>query len=149
MSTKTHSVRASDIVNDWWLIDAEGKTLGRLATQIATLLLGKGKPTYAPHLEGGDHVIIVNARNVHVTGSKLANKKYYRHSGYPGGLKETNLENLLENHPDRPIQQAVKGMLPKNKLGRHVLSRLYIYGGSEHPHQAQNPKTLDLDGPIG
>ena len=149
MSTKTHSVRAADIVNDWWLIDADGRTLGRLATQIAKLLLGKGKPTYTPHLEVGDNVIVVNAQKVHVTGSKLANKKYYRHSGYPGGLKETNLENLLKNYPDRPIKQAVKGMLPKNKLGRHVLGRLHVYGGAEHPHGAQKPESLDLDGHIG
>ena len=116
MSTKTHSVRASDLVNDWWLIDAEGKTLGRLATKIVTLLLGKGKPTYAPHLEGGDHVIVVNARNVHVTGSKLANKKYYRHSGYPGGIKQRTFNEQMERNPAVVLRQAVKGMLPKNCL---------------------------------
>lgn len=149
MSTKTHSVRAADIVREWWVVDAEGKTLGRLATRIAGILLGKGKATYAPHLEVGDNVIVVNARKVHVTGNKLADKTYYRHSGYPGGLKETNLETLLATHPIRPITKAVKGMLPKNKLGRHALGRLHVYAGPDHPHEAQNPESMKLDGEVG
>ncbi len=149
MSTRTHSVRAADIVRAWWVVDLEGKTLGRVATQIAGVLLGKGKPAYAPHLEVGDYVIVVNAEKVHVTGNKLADKIYYRHSGYPGGLKETNLETLLEKFPDRPITKAVKGMLPKTKLGRHAIGRLHVYAGPDHPHAAQEPKVMNLDGDIG
>jgi large subunit ribosomal protein L13 len=146
MSTRTHSVRAADIVRAWWLVDLEGKTLGRAATKIAGMLLGKGKPAYAPHLEVGDNVIVVNAGKVHVTGNKLADKIYYRHSGYPGGLKETNLETLLAKFPDRPITKAVKGMLPKTKLGRHALGRMHVYAGPDHPHEAQEPKVMKLDG---
>lgn len=149
MSTRTHSVRAADIVRAWWLVDLEGKTLGRAATKIAGALLGKGKPAYAPHLEVGDNVIVVNAEKVHVTGNKLADKIYYRHSGYPGGLKETNLETLLGKFPDRPITKAVKGMLPKTKLGRHALGRLHVYAGPDHPHEAQEPKVMKLDGDSG
>ncbi len=149
MSARTHSVRAADIVRTWWVVDAEGKTLGRLATRIAGVLLGKGKPAYAPHLEVGDNVIVINAGKVHVTGKKLADKIYYRHSGYPGGLKEANLETVLATFPDRPIMKAVKGMLPKNKLGRHALRRLHVYAGADHPHEAQKPEVMNLDGALG
>ena len=149
MSTKTHSVRAADIVRAWWVVDADGMTLGRMATRIAGVLLGKGKPAYAPHLEVGDNVIVVNAEKVHVTGKKLTDKIYYRHTGYPGGLKETTLETMLATFPDRPITKAVKGMLPKNKLGKHALRRMHVYAGPEHPHEAQEPQILKLDSAIG
>lgn len=149
MPTKTHSVRAADIDRNWWLGDADGKTLGRLATHIAGLLLGKGKPAYSPHMEVGDNVIVINAEKVRVTGNKLGDKMYYRHSGYPGGLKEMNLETLLATHPDRVITKAVAGMLPKNKLGRHALGRLHVYAGASHPHEAQKPEGMDLGSNIG
>ncbi len=122
---------------DWHVIDAEGRTLGRLCTEIAVLLQGKHKPIYVPYLNTGDFVIVVNAEKIHVTGNKLEQKVYYRHSGYHGGLKEETLAKVLAKTPTRVIKRAVKGMLPKNTLGRHMLSRLKVYAGGEHPHQAQ------------
>ena len=119
------------------MVDAEGKTLGRISSEIAVLLQGKHKPGYVPYLNTGDYVVVVNAEKIHVTGKKIEQKKYYRHSGYHGGLKETNLQQMLDKHPDRVIKQSVKGMLPKNVPGRRMLGRLKVYAGSDHPHQAQ------------
>jgi len=121
----------------WHVVDADDKTLGRLSSEVAVLLMGKHKPTYVPYLNSGDYVIVVNAEKVRVTGNKLDQKTYYRHSGYPGGLKSQTLSVVLEKTPTRVLRQAVKGMLPKNRLGRRMLSRLKLYAGSEHPHQAQ------------
>jgi large subunit ribosomal protein L13 len=142
MTTKTYSPKLAELTHEWYLIDAEGKTLGRLATLVATYLLGKHKPTYSPHLDGGDNIVVINAGKVAVTGSKLEDKKYYRHSGYPGGIKETSLSELLERNPALVIEKAVAGMLPKNRLQDDRLRRLKIYPGAEHPHAGQNPKPL-------
>ena len=141
---KTYAVKASDIKRDWYVVDAQGKTLGRLASEVAKILRGKHKPTFSTHLDTGDHVIVVNARQIVVSGHKMSDKLYYRHSGYPGGLKSMNLETLLEKHPTRAIYFAVRGMLPHNRLGRKTLSKLKVYAGPEHPHAAQQPKELDL-----
>lgn len=149
MQRKTHSVKAAEIVSKWWLVDASGQTLGRLATQVASTLMGKGKPNFAPHLEIGDHVVVVNAERVATTGNKLNDKIYYRHSGYPGGLKSTPLKKMLATHPDRVISKAVGGMLPKNTVGRHALKRLYVYAGPLHPHAGQSPAPLTLGGNHG
>jgi len=134
---KTYSPKASEIQREWRVIDASGKTLGRLATEVARILRGKHKPIYAPHLDTGDFVIVVNAGKVRVTGKKLKQKVYYRHSGYPGGLKATTLEKMMATHPIRVIEHAVKGMLPHNRLGSALLRKLKVYPGAEHPHQAQ------------
>ncbi|NDY96041.1 50S ribosomal protein L13 [Wenzhouxiangella limi] len=141
---KTYSAKPQDIRRQWHLVDADGKTLGRLATEIARRLRGKHKPEYTPHMDTGDYIVVVNAEKVHVTGNKLADKMYYRHTGYIGNLKSTNLEKLLASHPDRVIQQAVKGMMPKGPLGRSMLAKLKIYAGGEHPHTAQQPQPLEL-----
>lgn len=141
---KTHVVKAGDIQKEWFVVDAEGKTLGRLATQIARVLMGKHKPAYSPHLDTGDYVVVVNADKIRVTGRKLDQKMYYRHSGYPGGLKTISLRRQLETHPERVIRAAVKGMLPKNRLGRAMLKKLKVYASPEHPHDAQKPKALEL-----
>ena len=143
MRVRTHSVKAGDIQRRWWLVDASGQTLGRVASKIATVLMGKGKPTYAPHLESGDFVVVVNAEQVRTTGKKLRNKLYHRHSGYPGGLKSVTLERMLAEHPDRVIRSAVKGMLPKNKVGRGAYRRLHVYAGKDHPHGGQQPQPLE------
>lgn len=137
---KTHSTKPSDINRGWYLVDAEGQTLGRLASEIAKVLRGKHKPIYAPHLDTGDYVIVINAEKVHVTGNKLDQKIYHRHSGYPGGLKSITLREQLKRHPSRVIRSAVKGMLPHNKLGRATIRKLKVYAGDAHPHQAQQPK---------
>ena len=134
---KTYSTKASDIDRRWWVIDARGKTLGRLSTEIAHLLKGKHKPIYSPHLDTGDFVVILNAAKVRVTGKKAEDKIYYHHSQYPGGLKSINFAKLLNSHPERVIQHAVKGMLPHNSQGRAMIRRLKIYTGDTHPHQAQ------------
>ncbi len=141
---KTYAVKASEIERGWWLVDASDQTLGRLATRIATLLEGKHKPTYSPHIDVGDHVVVVNAGRIRVTGNKLAQKRYYRHSNYPGGLKEESLETLLARKPELVIERAVKGMLPRNRIGRAMLKKLKVYSGTEHPHQAQQPATYEL-----
>jgi len=129
---------------DWYVVDAAGKTLGRLASQIAHRLKGKHKPTYAPHQDLGDHIVVVNAGAVRVTGAKLTDKWYHQHTGYVGNLKSTTLEKLLKEHPERAIQIAVKGMLPKGPLGRRMYKKLHVFGGNAHPHQAQQPKALQL-----
>jgi large subunit ribosomal protein L13 len=134
---KTYSTKASDIERKWHVIDASGKTLGRLASEVAQLLRGKHKPIYVPHLDTGDYVIVINADKVRVTGNKAKQKLYYRHSGYPGGLKSTSLAEMMESHPTRVIEHAVKGMLPKNPLGRAMFKKLKVYAGPNHPHQAQ------------
>lgn len=140
MATKhnrTHTARQADITSEWKVVDAAGKPLGRLASEIARVLQGKHKPVYTPNILTGDYVIVLNASRVAVTGKKLEQKKYYRHSGYPSGLRTTTLQRLLDRHPERAIQHAVKGMLPKNTLGRHMLRRMKVYAGDVHPHQAQ------------
>jgi large subunit ribosomal protein L13 len=141
---KTYVTKEEDVQREWYVVDARGQTLGRLATRVASVLRGKHKPTYSPSVDAGDFVIVVNAEKVHVTGRKLDQKLYYRHSGYPGGLKEITLRNLLQQHPTRVIEHAVRGMLPKNRLGRQVFRHLKVYAGSEHPHEAQQPKVLEL-----
>src|SRR5215469_7692689 len=139
MNPKTYSVKRDELLARWYVIDAEGLILGRLATQIATILRGKHKPTYSPHLNGGDFVIVVNAAKVAVTGNRLDQKMYYRHSQYPGGLKQETLRDALKKHPERVIERAVKGMIPHNRLGAQILQRLKVYAGPEHPHPAQQP----------
>ena len=129
---------------DWYVVDAAGKTLGRLASQIAHRLKGKHKPNYAPHQDLGDHIVVINAGNVRVTGAKLTDKFYHQHTGYVGNLKSIALGKLLQEHPERAIEFAVKGMLPKGPLGRRMYRKLHVFGGSEHPHQAQQPKALEI-----
>ena len=139
----TYTAKPGEIQRDWYVVDAEGKTLGRLATAIADTLRGKGKPVYTPHVDTGDFVVVVNAEKIAVTGNKLDQKKYYRHSGYPGGLKERTLREQLQRRPTEVIRKAVKGMLPKNRLARQQLGKLKIYAGPEHPHEAQAPKPFE------
>jgi len=134
---RTYSTKAGDIKRQWHVVDATGKTLGRLSTQIARLLKGKHKPMYAPHLDTGDYVIVVNAAKVRVTGRKAKQKVYYRHSGYPGGLKQVTFEKMLSSQPTRVIEHAVRGMIPHNRLGRAMFRKLRVYAGDSHPHQAQ------------
>jgi large subunit ribosomal protein L13 len=141
---KTFSPTPADINPEWFVVDAENKILGRLATQIACRLRGKHKPEFAPHMDNGDFIVVINCAKVALTGKKLTDKKYYRHSGYPGGLKETTLGKLLSKKPEEVILRAVRGMLPKNSLGRTILKKLKVYAGAEHPHAAQQPKTLTL-----
>lgn len=141
---KTISAKESDIQRDWYVIDAQGQTLGRLATHTASILRGKHKPLFTPHVDCGDYVIIINAEKVHVTGQKMSQKKYYRHSGYPGGLKEISLRDQLQKFPERVLESAVRGMLPKNRLGRQIFKKLKIYPGPNHPHQAQQPKPMEF-----
>ena len=139
---KTFSPKPSEITHDWYIIDAEGKTLGRLATLVATYLLGKHKVQFSPHLDCGDNIVIINASKISVTGNKLEDKKYYRHSGYPGGIKETSLAELLARNPASALEKAITGMLPKNRLTDDRLRRLKVYPGVEHPHAPQSPKKL-------
>jgi len=141
---RTVSIREQDVERDWYVVDAQGKTLGRLATQVATVLRGKNKPVFTPHVDCGDYVIVVNADKVHVTGRKLLQKKYYHHSGYHGGIKEISLRDQLRKFPERVIQSAVRGMLPKNRLGRQLIKKLKIYDQPTHPHLAQKPKVMEL-----
>lgn len=140
---KTYYPKAEDLTPEWILLDAKDQTLGRLATNIASILLGKNKPTFTPGIETGDFVIVINAEKVAVTGKKVSDKYYYRHSEYPGGLTEITLNEQLVKHPDRVIKLAVKGMLPHNRYGRSLLKRLKVYAGPEHPHAAQRPKTQE------
>jgi large subunit ribosomal protein L13 len=142
---KTWNAKPGEVEQRWFLVDAEGRTLGRLATQIADTLRGKTKPEYTPHVDTGDFVIVVNAEKVQVTGKKLDDKIYYRHSGYPGGLKRRTLREQLERRPTEVLRAAVKGMLPRNKLARRQLLKLKIYAGPEHPHEAQRPEPLELE----
>ena len=141
---KTYSAKPNEIERTWYVVDAEGKTLGRLSTEIAKILRGKHKPIYTPHVDTGDYVIVINADKVRVTGKRLDQKIYYRHSGYMGGLKAIPLRRMLETHPERVIELAVKGMLPKNRLGRQMYRKLKVYASPEHPHQAQKPQPLEL-----
>ena len=139
---KTYSQKGADIKREWWLIDASSMPLGKLAVVIADKLMGKSKVTYTPHIDNGDFVVVINAKNLVVTGNKMLDKKYYRHSGYAGGLKELRLEEVVEKDPSRAIVQAVKGMMPKNKLAAERLKRLRVFDGAEHAHAAQNPKEI-------
>ena len=141
---KTYVAKPDEIEREWWIVDAQGKTLGRLASEVARILRGKHKPYYTPHLDCGDYVIVINAEKIHVTGKKLDDKIYYRHSGYPGGLKSITLREMLKRRPTRVIRKAVWGMLPHNRLGRRMIKKLKIYAGEEHPHQAQKPKPLEI-----
>ncbi|MBI2861327.1 MAG: 50S ribosomal protein L13 [Chloroflexi bacterium] len=142
----THVVKPSEIQRQWWVVDADNKVLGRLAAKVAVILRGKHKPAYSSHLDVGDYVVVVNAEKVRTTGKKPVQKVYYRHSGYPGGLKAVTLGRMLELHPTRVLEMAVRGMLPKTVLGKQMLSKLKIYAGPNHPHDAQRPKELSIDG---
>lgn len=141
---QTFMQRKEDVKRDWYVIDASGKNLGRLATKVACILRGKNKPTFTPHVDCGDYVIVINANQVNLTGRKLDNKMYYNHSGYPGGLRERTAKEMRENYPEEMIERAVKGMLPKGRLGRQMAKKLFVYSGSEHKHQAQKPVSIDL-----
>jgi large subunit ribosomal protein L13 len=141
---KTYVTKPAEIERKWYVVNAEGQTLGRLASKIAVILRGKHKPIYSPGMDCGDYVIVINADKISVTGQRMEQKNYYRHSGYPGGLKTINLRDQLEKYPTRPIELAVKGMLPKNKLGRKMIKKLKVYAGSEHPHSAQQPIVMDI-----
>jgi large subunit ribosomal protein L13 len=142
---RTWTYRPGSVEREWYVIDAQDLILGRLATRVASILRGKHRPQYTPHADCGDHVIIINAEKIRVTGRKEAQKNYYRHSQYPGGLKTITLEKQREKHPERIIEAAVKGMLPKNSLGRKIIKKMNVYAGDQHPHIAQQPKTLSLD----
>jgi large subunit ribosomal protein L13 len=144
MATRTYVPKASEIERRWFVVDAEDQTLGRLASQIATILRGKHKPIYTAHMDVGDYVVVINAEKVKVTGAKAEQKAYYRHSGYPGGLRQTQLRDVLAKHPERVIEAAVRGMIPHNTLGKQQLSKLKIYAGPNHPHAAQKPAALQL-----
>lgn len=141
---KTYTPKADDIQRDWWIVDATGKPLGRIATEIARVLRGKHKPMYTPHLDTGDHVVVINASEVMLTGNKADQKTYFRHSGYMGGEKHIPFRRMIANHPERVIELAVKGMMPKNALGRHMQKKLKVYSGANHPHQGQAPRPLEL-----
>ena len=141
---KTHVVKAGDIRRDWYVLDAQDLVLGRVASQVAHILKGKHKPTYSPHLDTGDHVVVVNVEKLRVTGKKEEKKKYFTHSMYPGGMAWTSFRTMSENKPDRVLYLAVKGMLPRNRLGRAMMTKLKIYSGAEHPHAAQSPRALTL-----
>jgi len=141
---KTYVTKKEDVQREWFVVDAEGQTLGRLASEVAKVLCGKHKPKYSPAVDVGDYVIVVNSGKIRVTGRKLDQKIYYRHSGYPGGIKSITLRDMLRKHPTRAIEYAVRGMLPKNRLGRRMLRKLKVYAGADHPHAAQQPKAWDL-----
>jgi len=141
---KTFTATPSTITRDWYLVDAADKTLGRLATEIASRLRGKHKPMFTPHMDTGDHIVVINAEKIRVTGNKLNDKMYHHHTGYIGNLKSINLGKQLQEHPERVIQAAVKGMLPKRSLGRTMYRKLHVYAGAEHPHSAQQPKPLEI-----
>lgn len=143
---QTYMAKASDIQRKWLVIDAEGQTLGRLASEVASILRGKHKPTFTPHVDTGDHVIIINAEKIHLTGNKLEGKVYYRHSLHPGGLKSRTAKEMIQTRPEQMLEGAIKGMLPKNTLGRQMFKKLNVYKGSEHPHQAQKPEVYELRG---
>lgn len=142
----TYMAKPHEVERKWYTVDAAGQTLGRLASEVASILRGKFKPTYTPHVDTGDYVIVLNADQIQLTGKKWQQKKYYRHTGYPGGLKETTAQELLAKKPEKMIELAVKGMLPSNSLGRAQLKKLKVYAGSEHPHQAQQPEVWELRG---
>ena len=140
----TYVTKQTDIKRDWYVVDAQGQTLGRLATRIAAVLKGKHKPIYSPSMDTGDYVVVINAKKIVATGRKLDEKMYYRFTGYPGGLRQINLRDQLDKHPERVISAAVRGMLPHNRLGRAMFKKLKVYAGAEHPHAAHKPKTLEL-----
>jgi large subunit ribosomal protein L13 len=143
---KTYMANSQTVERKWFVVDAAGKTLGRLSTEVASVLRGKHKPTFTPHVDCGDYVIVINAKEVNLTGNKWEDKNYYRHSRYPGGLKTTNAKTMNATFPERIVEFAVKGMLPKGRLGRATFKKLYVYAGSEHPHAAQQPEVLELKG---
>ncbi len=145
VATKTYVAKPTEREREWVLLDANGKTLGRLATQIADLLRGKRKPAYTPHIDTGDFVVVINAEKIAVTGSKRTDKRYYRHSGYPGGLRSRSFEEMIARRPEEVIRLAVKGMMPRNRLARKQITKLKIYAGPEHPHAAQQPRTLETE----
>lgn len=145
MSVKTYIPKKTEIERKWFIVDAEGQTLGRLASRIASILRGKHKPMYTPHLDTGDYVIVINAEKIGVTGNKGRDKMYYRHSRYPGGLRSLSFDEMIDKHPERVLRLAVKGMMPSNSLGRSMMSKLKIYAGSEHPHAGQQPETLSIE----
>jgi len=140
---KTYSARAADIQREWLVVDAAGQTLGRLATQVATVLRGKHKPMFTPHVDTGDHVIVINASQIALTGTKPEGKRYFHHTLYPGGASWTSLRDLMAKHPERVVERAVRGMMPKTKLGRAMMKKLKVYPGGEHPHAAQSPRTWE------
>lgn len=141
---KTYSAKKETAKHNWYVVDATDKTLGRMATEIANRLRGKHKPEFTPHVDTGDYVVVVNAEKVKVSGNKTTDKMYYHHTGYPGGIKSISFDKLMDKAPERAIESAVKGMMPKNKLSRAMLSKLKVYAGSEHPHQAQQPQLLEI-----
>lgn len=143
---KTHAVKAHEIDRKWWVVDADGQVLGRLASEVAQILRGKHKPTYSPHLDTGDFVVVINAAKVRVTGNKESEKMYYRHSGYPGALRVRSLQDMRAKFPERIVERAVKGMLPHNALGHHIYRKLRVYGGAEHPHGTNRPEAMTLTG---
>ena len=143
-STKTYVAKPTDRERNWLLVDANGLTLGRVATQIADMLRGKRKPEYTPHCDTGDFIVVINAEKIRVTGDKLNQKRYWRHSGYPGGIKSRTLAEMLDRRPEEVIRKAVKGMLPRNRLARQQLTKLKVYAGPEHPHEAQQPKPMEI-----
>jgi large subunit ribosomal protein L13 len=142
---KTFTPRPGDVARSWWVVDATDLPLGRVASEVAVRLRGKHKPTYAPHMDMGDHVVVVNAARVAVTGAKAEQKLYFRHSGYPGGLSRQGFEDVMRTHPERIVEQAVRGMLPKNRLGRKMFKKLKVYAGPDHPHAGQAPEPLEID----
>lgn len=143
---RTYMAKPNEVERKWYVVDAEGKTLGRLASEVAAILRGKHKPTYTPHVDTGDHVIIINAEKVELTGKKLTNKLYYRHSLHPGGLKVRTALEMRTHYPEQMLERAIRGMLPKGSLGRQMFKKLHVYRGSEHPHQAQKPEVYELRG---
>jgi len=142
----TFMAKANEVERKWYVVDAEGQTLGRLASEVASILRGKNKPTFTPHVDTGDHVIIINAEKIHLTGNKLNDKIYYRHTNHPGGLKQRTALEMRTNYPVQMLELAIKGMLPKGRLGRQVSKKLNVYAGAEHPHQAQQPEVYELRG---
>ncbi|AAP07244.1 50S ribosomal protein L13 [Bacillus tropicus] len=142
----TFMAKANEVERKWYVVDAEGQTLGRLASEVASILRGKNKPTFTPHVDTGDHVIIINAEKIHLTGNKLNDKIYYRHTNHPGGLKQRTALEMRTNYPVQMLELAIKGMLPKGRLGRQVSKKLNVYAGAEHPHQAQKPEVYELRG---
>jgi len=143
---RTYTPKASEIEREWYVVDADGLTLGRMATEVARVLRGKHKPTFTPHMDTGDHVVIINADKVVLTANKAESKQVWRHSGYPGGIKSETYADMLERVPAEAVRRSVRGMLPKNRLGRQMLRKLKVYAGAEHPHEAQKPKTLEIPG---
>lgn len=141
---KTFSAKPDSVKRDWYVVDASGKTLGRLASQIAARLRGKHKPEYTPHVDTGDYIVVINAEKIHVTGNKASDKIYYRHTGFPGGIREANFETLIAKKPEQVLELAVKGMMPRSPLGRAMLGKLKVYAGGEHPHTAQQPQALEI-----